>query len=86
MFQIFELPNLEKAVYEAPSLSVLSPVLSTESAPRRAAGRETLTELLFADIGDEVAKTPYLIVRDFFLMHAYLLLTGTLSYVRRRTT
>lgn len=63
--QIFELPNLEKAVYEAPSLSVLSPVLTTESAPRRAAGRETLTELLFADIGDEVAKTPYLIVRGF---------------------
>ena len=63
--QIFELPNLENAVYEAPSLSVLSPVLTTESAPRRAAGRETLTELLFADIGDEVAKTPYLIVRDF---------------------
>ncbi|KAK6001203.1 hypothetical protein QM012_003286 [Aureobasidium pullulans] len=61
---IFELPNLEQPVYEAPSLSVLSPVLSNESAPRRNIGKETLTELIFADLGDETAKSPYLILRS----------------------
>ncbi|KAG9684080.1 protein CFT1, partial [Aureobasidium melanogenum] len=61
---VFELPNLEQPVYEAPSLSVLSPVLSNESAPRRNVGKETLTELIFADLGDATAKLPYLILRS----------------------
>ncbi|KAG9903177.1 protein CFT1, partial [Aureobasidium melanogenum] len=61
---VFELPNLEQPVYEAPSLSVLSPVLSNESAPRRNVGKETLTELIFADLGDATAKSPYLILRS----------------------
>ncbi|KAG9557988.1 protein CFT1, partial [Aureobasidium melanogenum] len=61
---IFELPNLEQPVYEAPSLSVLSPVLSNESAPRRNVGKETLTELIFADLGDATARSPYLILRS----------------------
>ncbi|KAI5255757.1 protein CFT1 [Aureobasidium subglaciale] len=61
---IFELPNLEKPVYEAASLSVLSPVVTNESAPRRTVGKETLTELIFADLGDETAKSPYLILRS----------------------
>jgi len=65
MLQVFELPNLDRPVYEAPSLSVLSPVVSNESAPRRNAGKETLAELIFADLGDETAKSPYLIVRSF---------------------
>lgn len=60
--QIFELPNLDRPVYEAPGLSILSPVVSTESAFRRAVGKETLTELLFADLGDETTRLPYLIV------------------------
>ncbi|KAG2161842.1 hypothetical protein VTO58DRAFT_109667 [Aureobasidium pullulans] len=61
---VFELPNLERPVYEASNLSVLSPVVSNESAPRRAAGKETLTELVFADLGDETTKSPYLILRS----------------------
>ncbi|GAB7354687.1 hypothetical protein MBLNU459_g5108t1 [Dothideomycetes sp. NU459] len=61
---IFELPKLDKPVYTAPSLSVLPPVLSSTDAPRRAAGKETLTELLFADLGDAAAKSPYLILRS----------------------
>ncbi|KAI4740148.1 protein CFT1 [Aureobasidium sp. EXF-12298] len=61
---VFELPNLDRPVYEAPSLSVLSPVVSNESAPRRNVGKETLAELIFADLGDETAKSPYLILRS----------------------
>lgn len=43
-------------------LAALPPVLSTEDRQRRAAARETLTELMVADLGDESHKEPYLIV------------------------
>lgn len=62
VLQVFELPNLERSVYIAPQLSYLPPVLSTDNTPRRATGKETLTEVLFADIGDSAAKSPHLIV------------------------
>lgn len=71
--QIFELPNMEKAIYTASGLSVLSPVLSSSDAPRRAAGKETLTELVFADLGDGSAKSPYMIVSSIWIC-------GTASY------
>lgn len=60
--QIFELPNLEQPVYVAPDMSFLPPVLSSDRASRRAAGKDTLTEILFADLGDKTSKSPYLIV------------------------
>lgn len=49
-------------MYSAPQLSALPPVLSSDNSPRRAAGKETLTEVLFADLGDSTATSPYLIV------------------------
>jgi hypothetical protein len=61
--QVFELPNLDKPVFFAPNLSALPPVLSTEDRQRRAAARETLTEILVADLGDDFHSTPHLIVR-----------------------
>ena len=40
----------------------MPPVLSADYAARRSAARETITELIVADLGDEVSKSPYLIV------------------------
>ncbi len=60
--QIFELPNLSKAVYVAEGLGFLPPVISTDHIPRRSTARETLTEILVADIGDTTATSPYLFV------------------------
>lgn len=37
-------------------------MLSADYAARRSAARETLTEILVADLGDEVSTSPYLIV------------------------
>lgn len=62
LLQIFELPNLEQPVYSAPGLSALPPVLTTDDRQRRAAARETLTEVLFANLGDASSPSPYLVV------------------------
>lgn len=43
----------------------MPPVLSSDYAARRSAARETLTEMLVADLGDEISKLPYLIVSCF---------------------
>ncbi|RDW87599.1 hypothetical protein BP5796_03293 [Coleophoma crateriformis] len=57
---IYALPNLSKAVYVAEGLCFVPPVLSADYAARRSAARETLTEILVADLGDTVSKSPYL--------------------------
>ncbi|PNS20445.1 hypothetical protein CAC42_5895 [Sphaceloma murrayae] len=61
---IFELPNFHEPAYQAPNLAALPPVLTTEDRQRRAASRDTLTEILFADIGDQVECAPCLVVRS----------------------
>lgn len=40
----------------------MPPVLSADYAARRSAARETLTEILVAELGDEISTSPYLIV------------------------
>ena len=40
----------------------LLPLLLAEPPPRRSATRETLIEILVADLGDAVFRHPYLIV------------------------
>ncbi len=62
IFQIYALPDLSKAVYVAEGLCFVPPVLSADYAARRSAARETLTEILVADLGDEISTSPYLIV------------------------
>ncbi|KAL1303688.1 hypothetical protein AAFC00_007041 [Neodothiora populina] len=62
--KIYELPNLDQPIYSAPQLSFLPPVLSTDNTPRRATGKATLKELVFADLGDATFKSPYLILRS----------------------
>ncbi|PQE22071.1 cpsf a subunit region protein [Rutstroemia sp. NJR-2017a BVV2] len=60
---IYALPDLSKPMYVAEGLCFVPPVLSADYAARRSAARETLTEILVADLGDSVSKTPYLILR-----------------------
>ncbi|CZS95342.1 hypothetical protein WAI453_011327 [Rhynchosporium graminicola] len=60
---IYALPDLSKAVYIAEGLCFVPPVLSADYAARRSAARETITELIVADLGDETSKLPYLILR-----------------------
>ncbi len=40
----------------------MPPVLSADYAARRSAARETLAEIIVADLGDVVSTSPYLIV------------------------
>lgn len=60
--QIYGLPDLEKPLYVAEGLSSIPPLLSPEFVVRRAAAKETLTEIMVANLGDESQKSPYLIV------------------------
>ncbi|KAF2719951.1 hypothetical protein K431DRAFT_313741 [Polychaeton citri CBS 116435] len=61
--RIYCLPTMEELLL-APNLSFLPPVLSTEAARVRAAGKETLTELIVADLGVDKLTQPFLIVRS----------------------
>jgi cleavage and polyadenylation specificity factor subunit 1 len=60
--QVFELPNLEQPVYSTEALPFLPGTISDSFVPRRYATKETLAEILVADIGDSIVKSPYLIV------------------------
>ncbi|TQV96482.1 hypothetical protein V2A60_003121 [Cordyceps javanica] len=60
---IYDLDKLSEPVYVAEGLTSIPPFLSANFTGRKAAAKETLTEILVADLGDVVAKTPYLILR-----------------------
>ena len=60
--QIFRLPNLQKPIYVADGIAFLPPFLSTDFAVRRSSAKENLSEILVAELGDSVHKSPYLIV------------------------
>ncbi|KAI9706218.1 MAG: hypothetical protein M1812_008248 [Candelaria pacifica] len=62
--KIFDLSNPKTTVYSADTLTFLPPTLSAEYMVRRSTAREIVTELLVADLGDTVSKTPYLILRS----------------------
>lgn len=51
-------------MYVAEGICFVPPVLSADYAARRSAARETLTEIIVADLGDEISKSPYLIVSN----------------------
>ncbi|KAI9835730.1 MAG: hypothetical protein M1819_001908 [Sarea resinae] len=61
--QIYALPDLTKPIYVAEGLSYLPPMLSSDYTVRRSTTKETLTEVIVADLGDETASTPYMILR-----------------------
>jgi hypothetical protein len=60
--KIFELPNLEQAVYASDGLAFVLPTLTQDAVTRRNTTKESLTEIIVADIGDETSKSPHLIV------------------------
>ncbi|KAH8813165.1 CPSF A subunit region-domain-containing protein [Xylogone sp. PMI_703] len=60
---IYSLPDLSKPVYVAEGLCYAPPLLLAEYTGRKSTARETFTEILVADLGDTVSKSPYLIVR-----------------------
>ncbi|KAF7902784.1 hypothetical protein EAF00_002687 [Botryotinia globosa] len=60
---IYALPNLSNPVYVAEGICFVPPVLSADYAARKSAARETLTEILVANLGDSVSQSPYLILR-----------------------
>ncbi|KEY74035.1 hypothetical protein S7711_02625 [Stachybotrys chartarum IBT 7711] len=60
---IYALPDLSKAVYVAENLAFVPPYLSPQYSVRKGAARETLTEILVADLGDTAHQSPFLILR-----------------------
>ncbi|KAH7313571.1 CPSF A subunit region-domain-containing protein [Stachybotrys elegans] len=60
---IYAVADLSKPVYVAENLSYVPPFLSPQYSVRKGSARETLTEILVADLGDAVHQTPYLILR-----------------------
>ncbi|EPE06685.1 cleavage and polyadenylation specificity factor subunit [Ophiostoma piceae UAMH 11346] len=61
-FHIYSLPAL-KLVYAADGLGHTPQVLSTDYTTRRGTTKEQLAEVLVAELGDSVEKSPYLILR-----------------------
>ncbi|RKF58449.1 Protein cft1 [Erysiphe neolycopersici] len=59
---IYALPNLSKSLYVAEGLCYVPPIHSADFVARRAATRDSLIEILVADLGDQIIKSPYLIV------------------------
>ncbi|KAK1755263.1 protein cft1 [Echria macrotheca] len=60
---IYRLPNLTKPVYVAEGLTYIPPGLSPEYTARKGTAKETVSEILVADLGDTTFKSPYLILR-----------------------
>ncbi|KAI0200878.1 CPSF A subunit region-domain-containing protein [Astrocystis sublimbata] len=61
---IYDVCNLTTPIYVAEGLSYLPPILSADYAARRGASRESLKEILIADLGDNISTYPYLVTRS----------------------
>ncbi|KAI0108935.1 CPSF A subunit region-domain-containing protein [Nemania sp. FL0031] len=61
---VYGLSDLTAPIYVAEGLSYLPPILSADYAARRGTTRETLKEILIADLGDNTSFYPYLVVRN----------------------
>ncbi|KAK3393663.1 CPSF A subunit region-domain-containing protein [Podospora didyma] len=60
---IYRLPDLTKPIYVAEGLSYIPPGLSVDYAARKGTAKETVAEILVADLGDTTQTSPYLILR-----------------------
>ncbi|KAI0126579.1 CPSF A subunit region-domain-containing protein [Xylariales sp. AK1849] len=60
---VYALPDLSKAICVVEGLSYVPPILSAGYSARRGSAKETLTEILVANLGDTVSSSPFLIVR-----------------------
>jgi cleavage and polyadenylation specificity factor subunit 1 len=61
--RIFDLSDLTKPAYASEGLSYVPSTFGPDFVVRRAATKETLTEILVTDIGDAIHANPYLIAR-----------------------
>ncbi|KAI1282991.1 CPSF A subunit region-domain-containing protein [Xylaria sp. FL0933] len=61
---VYALSDLSAPIYVAEGLSFLPPILSADYAARRGTSRETLKEILVADLGDNTSHYPYLVARN----------------------
>ncbi|TGJ85934.1 hypothetical protein E0Z10_g2799 [Xylaria hypoxylon] len=61
---VYALSNLTTPIYVAEGLSYLPPILSADYSARRGTSRETLKEILIADLGDNTSCYPYLVTRN----------------------
>ncbi|KAI1165692.1 CPSF A subunit region-domain-containing protein [Nemania serpens] len=61
---VYALSDLTTPLYIAEGLSYLPPILSADYAARRGTSRETLKEILIADLGDNTYSYPYLVTRN----------------------
>ncbi|KAK4147792.1 CPSF A subunit region-domain-containing protein [Dichotomopilus funicola] len=60
---IYRLPDLSKPIYVAQGLSYIPPGLSADYAARKGTAKETIAEIIVAELGDTTHKSPYLILR-----------------------
>ncbi|KAG5972297.1 hypothetical protein E4U55_000857 [Claviceps digitariae] len=60
---VYSLLDLSRPVFEAEALTSIPPYLSADFVVRKGASKESISEILVADLGDAVSQTPYLIVR-----------------------
>ncbi|KAI0397396.1 CPSF A subunit region-domain-containing protein [Xylariaceae sp. FL0594] len=61
---IYSLSNLTTPIYVTEGLPYLPPLLSTDYSARRGTSKESLKELLVADLGDKTSSNPYLVIRN----------------------
>lgn len=62
-FQIYSLSDLSEPRYSSEGLSYSPSAFGTDFVVRRAASKETLTEILVADLGDATRSSPHLVAR-----------------------
>ncbi|KAK9769716.1 putative CPSF A subunit region-domain-containing protein [Seiridium cardinale] len=60
---IYALPDLSKPICVVEGLPFVPPILSAGYSARRGSAKETITEILVANLGDSTSSSPYLIVR-----------------------
>lgn len=65
--QIYSLRSLNQPLCVLTMLSFLPSMLPAESAPRRPPRETSIMDFTVGDLGDNVAKKPYLIVSDAVL-------------------
>ena len=62
VLKMYNLPDLTRPIYAAASVSTLPPVIAPDYTAKRSSTKEALSEVLLADLGDSVARSPYLVV------------------------
>lgn len=65
--QVYSLADLSNPVFVAEALTSIPPFLSADFVVRKGASKESIAEILVADLGDVVSQSPYLIVSTLYL-------------------